>query len=172
MKGNKSKFGVSTDETLARKRKRVHFSKDEEDMDQIEEMDDDSHDDDDSGFKFEDGNDKIVASKKKIKTSELFGMSDDDEKDGGEKQSAFEKQQSKIQKQIEQLEEELIKPKPWTLLGEASARNRPQNSLLEEDLEFDRAGKTVPIITVETTQSLEDMIKKRILDVSFIFIGC
>jgi U3 small nucleolar RNA-associated protein MPP10 len=52
-------------------------------------------------------------------------------------------------------------------MGEATSRSRPQNSLLEEDLEFDRAMKAVPVITEEVVQDLEDRIKARILEGRF-----
>lgn len=68
--------------------------------------------------------------------------------------------------QIAELESEAIGPKDWTLLGEATSRARPENSLLEEVLDFEQMGKVVPVITEETVKSLEDMIKARIIDVS------
>jgi hypothetical protein len=77
-----------------------------------------------------------------------------------------EKQQLALAKQIAELEGQAIGPKDWTLLGEASSRARPENSLLEEDLDFEQVGKVVPVITDEVVQSLEEMIKKRIIDVS------
>lgn len=52
-------------------------------------------------------------------------------------------------------------------MGEAGSRTRPQNSLLEEDLEFERALKTIPVITEETVQALEDRIKARIMEGRF-----
>lgn len=57
--------------------------------------------------------------------------------------------------------------KDWTLMGEASSRTRPQNSLLEEDLEFERVMKAAPIITEEVVQGLEERIKARILEGNF-----
>ncbi|RUP11984.1 Mpp10 protein-domain-containing protein, partial [Jimgerdemannia flammicorona] len=57
--------------------------------------------------------------------------------------------------------------KDWTLGGEASSKARPLNSLLEEDLEFEHVVKPVPVITQETTETLEEMIKRRILDNAF-----
>lgn len=50
-------------------------------------------------------------------------------------------------------------------MGEATSRTRPLNSLLEEDLDFDRAARVVPVVTEETTKTLEDLIKGRILEV-------
>ena len=71
-----------------------------------------------------------------------------------------------LAKQIAELEQEAIGPKDWTLLGEATSRARPENSLLEEDLDFEQVAKVVPVVTEETVRSLEDLIKKRILEVS------
>jgi U3 small nucleolar RNA-associated protein MPP10 len=36
---------------------------------------------------------------------------------------------------------------------------------LEEDLEYERAGKVVPVMGEEATKTIEELIKKRILDV-------
>ena len=52
-------------------------------------------------------------------------------------------------------------------MGEATSRSRPQNSLLEEDLEFERIMKSVPVITEEVVHSLEERIKARILENQF-----
>ncbi|ODV60211.1 rRNA-processing protein MPP10 ASCRUDRAFT_157508 [Ascoidea rubescens DSM 1968] len=81
--------------------------------------------------------------------------------------STFEKQQKLIQAQIEQLEEEALEKKKWTLGGESSVKNRPADSLLEEELEFERTSKPVPIITQEVTESIEDMIRRRIKEANF-----
>ncbi|KAJ7169916.1 U3 small nucleolar ribonucleoprotein complex, subunit Mpp10 [Mycena filopes] len=55
----------------------------------------------------------------------------------------------------------------WVVMGEAGARARPQNSLLEEDLEFERVMKAVPVVTEESVQVLEERIKARILEGRF-----
>lgn len=65
------------------------------------------------------------------------------------------------------LEDENVGQKDWVLLGEAHSRSRPQNSLLEEDLEFERVMKAVPVITEEVVQELEERIKARIMDNNF-----
>ncbi|KAI7870462.1 U3 small nucleolar ribonucleoprotein complex, subunit Mpp10 [Spinellus fusiger] len=72
-----------------------------------------------------------------------------------------------VKAQIDQFEQENVGDRHWTLKGESSAKARPLNSLLEEDLEFDHSVKPVPVITQESTNELEDLIKKRILDNKF-----
>jgi len=72
-----------------------------------------------------------------------------------------------LKEQIAALEAESVAPKKWTLVGEVSARNRPQNSLLEEDVDFERAMKSVPVVTEEVVQELEEVIKSRILANNF-----
>lgn len=105
---------------------------------------------------------------------DLFADDDveDDVEDAGEdgtKLSTFEKMQRKLQSQIAKLEEENVARKNWTMMGEAKASARPLNSLLEEDLEFDRGAKPVPVITREITETLEDLIRNRIKNVSSLF---
>lgn len=51
-------------------------------------------------------------------------------------------------------------------MGEATSRARPENSLLEEDLDFEQVAKVVPVITEERVASIEEIIRKRIIDVS------
>lgn len=72
-----------------------------------------------------------------------------------------------LREQISELESENVASKEWVLMGEAASRQRPQNSLLEEDLEFDRVMKAVPVITEEVVRSLEEKIKGRILEGRF-----
>ncbi|GMG32545.1 unnamed protein product [Ambrosiozyma monospora] len=93
----------------------------------------------------------------------------DDKKKSKESEnlSTFEKQQRQIQMEIEQLEAESIAEKKWTMKGEASVKNRDADALLEEDLEFDRTAKPVPVITQEVTESIEEIIKRRIKDQQF-----
>ncbi len=48
--------------------------------------------------------------------------------------------------------------------------DRPLNSLLEASLDFEHSSKPKPIITEEVTNELEDLIKKRIRDVSYCYL--
>ena len=81
--------------------------------------------------------------------------------------TSHEKRMVALSKQIAELEAENIGPKDWALMGEAGSKSRPQNSLLEEDLDFERVIKPVPVVTQEVVRSLEDRIKSRILEGQF-----
>ncbi|KAI5951990.1 MPP10 [Candida jiufengensis] len=82
--------------------------------------------------------------------------------------SSFEKQQRSLQQEIAKLEAELVADKKWTLKGEITSNDRPKESLLEEnELSFDRTAKPVPTITEEITESIEDLIRKRIKNDEF-----
>ena len=54
--------------------------------------------------------------------------------------------------------------KPWQMRGEVMAKDRPENSLLQEDLVFEHVTRPPPEITEEVTRTLEDMVKERIRD--------
>ncbi len=72
----------------------------------------------------------------------LFGDAEDDDHDdddgvaGAQKDEAtmsrFEREQQKMQAKIAELEHENVGPKPWQLAGEALAKARPVDSLLQE----------------------------------------
>lgn len=81
--------------------------------------------------------------------------------------SAYQKKIVKLKEQIGALEEQLVAEKPWVLRGEATAKSRPKNSLLEVNLDFEQATKPAPLITEEVTSALEDVIKQRIKDKSW-----
>lgn len=84
-----------------------------------------------------------------------------------ERLSTFEKQQYEIQRQISELEAESIAEKKWTMKGEVSGKQRDADTLLEEELEFDRTAKPIPVITQETTETIEEIIKRRIVNQEF-----
>ncbi|KAI9652682.1 MAG: U3 snoRNP protein [Alyxoria varia] len=77
--------------------------------------------------------------------------------------STHERTQLAIRDQIRRLEAENVAAKPWSLTGETVAPARPENALLEEDLDFERAGKPVPIVTAEVNEDIEALIRRRIL---------
>ncbi|KAJ3388284.1 U3 snoRNP protein [Entophlyctis sp. JEL0112] len=100
---------------------------------------------------------------------DLFEDSDDDSSGAGPKRpiTEFEREQQLLEEEIATLEAEAIAEKSWTLSGEVSSKKRPVNSLLEEDLEVEHASRPAPVVTEETTRSLEDLIKSRIADALF-----
>jgi U3 small nucleolar RNA-associated protein MPP10 len=57
----------------------------------------------------------------------------------------------------------MLAEKPWQMLGETRSMARPVNSLLDSTPEFEVANKIAPVITVEHTGNLEEIIKRRIL---------
>ncbi|KAF8329792.1 Mpp10 protein-domain-containing protein [Cantharellus anzutake] len=103
--------------------------------------------------------------------SDLFDDGEEKEVDPAERLSMHEKRMTDLSSQIAALEAENVAEKDWQLMGEATARSRPKNSLLEETLDFEhnaiggRGG--APEITEERTRSLEDLIKDRILEGRF-----
>ncbi|KAM0512444.1 hypothetical protein ACHAPE_008894 [Trichoderma viride] len=94
-------------------------------------------------------------------------LSDVSAGDPKSRRSAHERKQAKLAEEIRKLEAASVAKREWTLSGEAAAVDRPLNSLLEEDLEFEHVGKPVPVITPEVTEGIEDMIKRRILAQEF-----
>lgn len=90
-------------------------------------------------------------------------LSDVDPSDPKSRRSTHERRQAKIAEEIRKLEAANVAKRQWQLSGEARAADRPLNSLLEENLEFERAGKPVPIVTQETSEDIEALIKRRIL---------
>ncbi|KAJ9619510.1 U3 snoRNP protein [Taxawa tesnikishii (nom. ined.)] len=83
------------------------------------------------------------------------------------RRSTHERRRAAIAEEIRKLEAANVAKREWTLQGEARATDRPLNSLLEEDLDFERAGKPVPVITAEVSESIEELIKRRILAFDF-----
>lgn len=94
-------------------------------------------------------------------------LSDVSAGDPKSRRSAHERRQAKLAEEIRKLEAASVAKREWTLSGEAAAVDRPVNSLLEEDLDFEHVGKPVPVITPEVTEGIEDMIKRRILAQQF-----
>jgi U3 small nucleolar RNA-associated protein MPP10 len=104
-------------------------------------------------------------------------MSDNSESDGAlsdvengnpkSRKSATERRQAKLLEEIRKLEAAAVKERAWTMTGEASAGARPLNATLEEDLDFEYSGKPVPVITPEVNETIEDLVKRRIVEAKF-----
>ncbi|EFP88587.2 hypothetical protein PGT21_036623 [Puccinia graminis f. sp. tritici] len=92
------------------------------------------------------------------------GSNDSDRGQAEEDLSRHAKKMKSLSKQIAQLEAENVAKKEWMMKGEAASKDRPQNSLLEEVLEFEHIQKIAPAVTEEKTQNLESLIKQRILE--------
>jgi U3 small nucleolar RNA-associated protein MPP10 len=98
---------------------------------------------------------------------------DDDDDDGeeGEGQdmplTKKEKKKLQLEQRIREMEDELVGKKSWELTGEVKSKERPENSLLEMHTDIERAKKSAPMITKEYTDSLEEMIIKRITEGNF-----
>lgn len=91
----------------------------------------------------------------------------DEELDPDDPKSSNEERQERLKKRIERMEQKAIGDKPWQLKGEVKGSSRPENSLLEEYLEFDSATRPAPLITEETTRRLDDIILQRIKDKAY-----
>lgn len=81
--------------------------------------------------------------------------------------SAHEKQRARIADEIRRLEAANVSKKEWMVSGEARAAERPMNSLIEEDLDFERIGKPVPVATNEVSEGIEELVKRRIVTKEF-----
>ncbi|KZT74654.1 Mpp10 protein [Daedalea quercina L-15889] len=133
--------------------------------------DDDGSEDDhgeDEGGSYEDDSTAVEGEDGGLETMERF--KDDlfaEEEDTQQDMSMHQKRMAALREEIAALEAENVAKKDWTLMGEATSRSRPQNSLLEEDLEYERVTKSVPVITEEVVQSLEERIKARVLENQF-----
>jgi U3 small nucleolar RNA-associated protein MPP10 len=94
-------------------------------------------------------------------------LSDVSAGDPRSRRSAHERRQAKLAEEIRKLESANVAEKKWALAGEAKAADRPKHSLLDENLDFEHVGKPVPVITTEVSESIEEMIKRRILAQEF-----
>ncbi|KAI7858605.1 U3 small nucleolar ribonucleoprotein complex, subunit Mpp10 [Circinella umbellata] len=150
-------------------KKQVKFANEEDDEDELvlnENEEEDELEDDEQLIDEEDEEEEEEEEEEESEKA-ARNLFDEDEEQEEDETTEHQKRLERINAQIEQFEQENVQDKHWTLKGEATAKARPLNSLLEEDLEFDHSAKPVPVITQETTNALEDIIKKRILDNQF-----
>ncbi|GAA5860304.1 hypothetical protein JCM8547_003457 [Rhodosporidiobolus lusitaniae] len=138
------------------------FGEDEDEDEEMRDGEEEADEDEDEEDDIEEGQETIERFK-----DSLFDDEEDEEKDPKKNLSRHERRLLQLSSQIEALEQENVGKKNWATTGEAQARDRPMDSLLEEDLEFERMGKVAPQVTEETTKGIEELIKKRILDNQF-----
>ncbi|KAG0708918.1 Mpp10 protein [Suillus ampliporus] len=147
--------------------------------------DDDSDDESGLPMYFEDPDDVMMEAEDEESSAYEYEEEDEDEEEGratierlkddlfaeedepDSNMTTYEKRMAALQAQIKELEAENVAKKDWVLMGEATSRSRPQDSLLQEDLEFERTMKAVPVITEAVVQGLEERIKARIVDSRF-----
>ncbi|XP_026422105.1 U3 small nucleolar ribonucleoprotein protein MPP10-like isoform X2 [Papaver somniferum] len=156
---------------------------DEEDYEDDDELGefgvDNGEDDDEMGnARYEDffGAKKGESTKRKSDSHEGVEDSDSEDEDDFDKGfedekegslSTYEKEQKKQRAKIEEMEKVNMETKSWNMLGEVSAAERGKNTALEVDLDFEHNVRPAPVITEEVTQSIEDLIKKRVLEGHF-----
>ena len=81
--------------------------------------------------------------------------------------SSYGRQQAALQPTLASLEHQLVNPKPWYHRGEVSAMQRPADSLLQEELQVDWAGKEREVITAEVNEQIEDVIRRRVSEAQY-----
>ncbi|XP_035538273.1 U3 small nucleolar ribonucleoprotein protein MPP10 [Morone saxatilis] len=155
-------------------------------MDESQEEGEEEIDDEEDDYDGEEEGDDEVGERSQSKASHkkvAFNLSGDEDSEGedmadifggktpisakSESKSSFEKRQEKMTEKIKELESAALGEKPWQLSGEVTAQTRPENSMLEEDVEFEQTSRMAPAITEETTLQIEDIIKQRIKDQAF-----
>jgi len=73
----------------------------------------------------------------------------------------------RMEDRIAKLEERNMAEREWALRGEVKSGDRPFNSLLEAELDYERVLRPAPVATEETTNALEAMIAARIQEGRF-----
>ena len=131
----------------------------EDDDDEEEEEDEGEEDEEEEADEGMEG-DAAEATAGRV-AQDLFA---EEEQEAPSSMSRYEQHQAELAEEIARYEDENVREKDWVLMGEASTRQRPVNSLLEEDLEFERTAKAAPVQTHEHGEGIEAMIKRRILD--------
>lgn len=83
----------------------------------------------------------VDNSKPKQKRNKFFEEEESLSNEEQELKSSLELRDERLRRKIEVLEEQALSEKPWQLKGEITADKRPQNSLLEEIVDFDLSSR-------------------------------
>ncbi|KAF2864237.1 Mpp10 protein [Piedraia hortae CBS 480.64] len=114
--------------------------------------------------------DEDVQSDSQSETEGLAAMKEGDDSDEAidpKNMSNHERNKATMQRLMKEYEKVNVGQRDWTLMGEARAADREENSLLPVDLEWERQGKPLAAMTAETNESVEDMIKRAISESDF-----
>lgn len=105
-----------------------------------------------------------AVSRRKKTSSDLNGSQDGKVLGKQDPKNGKDKSIDKLTRQTELLEQEMLAEKPWQMKGETTSVGRPVNSLLGATPDFEVASKLAPVVTIEHTESIEEMIKGRVLN--------
>jgi len=94
--------------------------------------------------------------------ADIFGEGIEEDEHDDKIESKLEMELKKVHAKINAHEEQSMQAKSWQMLGESSQRDRENNALLEEHLQFDHGVRPAPEITIETTSKIEKLIIERI----------
>lgn len=112
---------------------------------------------------FDPPNEKLVRSKAD-KVSRILSSYEDEEENDSSEETPFQASQSRNRRFIEAMEEENIGKKPWQLRGEISAFSRPKDSLLNTEMDFGTTADPKSIMDTDRNETIEDLIRQRIVD--------
>jgi U3 small nucleolar RNA-associated protein MPP10 len=175
-------FGAQTSATRGIKAAKKRRDEEDDEDDEEEEGDEDFDGEDDfdeamidenyEGDDIDDdeGDDDVDVEDGELDEGEDIDDESGDEIDGADGQgpsvplTSYQKRKQKLLAEQATLETELLQPKQWQMKGESKGKDRPVNSLLEMTADVERASKPTPVITLEHTSTLEDMILKRVID--------
>lgn len=150
-------FFTSTKKTSQKKKPKYDDESDDMDMDEPDTDDDNQNKQSLSSHEKELG--QLRAKAEEMEKANMQGKT--------KGLSTHEKELEKLRAEIEEMERANLEPKSWTMQGEVTAAKRPKNSALEVDLDFEHNVRPVPQTTEESTASLEELIKKRIVEGQF-----
>ena len=145
----------------------------DEEKEKLESKEEDSNDEEEDMS--EDDSMEIADDESKSEAKRLLSDDETDE-DLGEVKSTHELRQLRLKKKIQKMEQEALSQvggitkddrKIWQMKGEITAADRPENSLLQEHLDYDTVSKQAPIITEQVSKRLEDIIVQRVKDQAY-----